>query len=171
MDGYIKGALFIFIVFSAQQGAEMMWPDASPWMWWSLTAVAGFLFILIDHPLVKSRFFPSSVQVEGERDEKKPFFVWSYIRSKSRGARLVLEYILFFVVVVEVVPLYVETSGSTSAPRFFQIVYKIVGGLMVLHSAVAFIYDKKEESKADTLKRAAAFTLGCMMIAKAEELI
>ena len=165
-----KSALLILFVFSAGLGAEMMWPEASPWTWWSIAAVSGLLYLLAGRPSVESFVSTAADTIKDKIGKKENFSIWNYFHIESSTVRFVFDYALFFVIVTAVVPFYVETGGSAISGRFFQIFYRIVGGLMVFTSVIETILGKKETSKADMLKSSAIFVLGCVMMAQAYEL-
>lgn len=39
MRAFLKPIVFLPAVFSLERGAEMMWPQESPWLWWGIAAV------------------------------------------------------------------------------------------------------------------------------------
>ena len=41
----IRGALGCGLAFGAERGAELMWPDESPWMWWSIAGAIAILWV------------------------------------------------------------------------------------------------------------------------------
>ncbi len=44
----IRGSLGCGVMFGAERGAELMWPNEPPWMWWSIAGGIVVLWIVVE---------------------------------------------------------------------------------------------------------------------------
>lgn len=94
----IEGVLVASILFSLERGAEMMWPQTTPWIWWGITGILFFMWMVF-------RNFPS----REERADFKSLTVGEKIGNAVWWSSTVITLVILSIIVA--ILLYAENAG------------------------------------------------------------
>lgn len=64
----LRGCVGAGVIYAAERGAEVMWPEESPWTWWSAAAVLAVVWLAVEvwwHRRSRKRFAPPNPESDG----------------------------------------------------------------------------------------------------------